>query len=123
MTDKTFDECVEELIEDIKYDYDQYLTERNMDILREKGEPIVKPEGGRKYLKISFSDADGRGTRVWGFIVTADTDKFKQGDILKSKNWHAPATNSARGNIFTDYVIEWTGPLYHGDKRMVGIGE
>ena len=36
----------------------------------------------------------------------------KRGDILKAASWNAPATNKARGNIFEEYTVQWTGPLY-----------
>ena len=63
---------------------------------------------GRKFLKvINISNQD----TVWGFI-NLKHDKFKEGDILKSAGWRAPALNKARGNIFKDYTIAWTGPHY-----------
>ncbi len=71
----------------------------------------LRPDGGRKYLRI-ISDHNG-GARVWGFVVKEDGPKFKKGDILKAASWKAPATNSARGNIFDEeYEVKWTGPLY-----------
>jgi hypothetical protein len=30
---------------------------------------------------------------------------------LMAKSWAAPATNFARGNIFEDYTIRWTGAV------------
>ena len=63
---------------------------------------------GRKFLKvICVSNQD----TVWGFI-NLKHDKFNEGDILKSKGWSGPALNKARGNIFEDYTIAWTGPHY-----------
>ena len=63
---------------------------------------------GRKFLKvINISNQD----TVWGFI-NLKHDKFNEGDILKSKGWSGPALNKARGNIFKDYTIAWTGPHY-----------
>jgi deoxyadenosine/deoxycytidine kinase len=38
-------------------------------------------------------------------------DKMFDGDILMAKSWAAPATNFARGNIFEDYTIRWTGAV------------
>ena len=62
---------------------------------------------GKKYIKII------RENSVWGFIVaTDDHKKFKKGDILKAAGWNAPATNAARGNIFEDFSVAWTGPHY-----------
>ena len=62
---------------------------------------------GKKYIKII------RDNGVWGFIVNTDNDtKFKRGDILKAAGWNAPARNAARGNIFEEYSVAWTGPHY-----------
>ena len=60
---------------------------------------------GKKYVKIISSGS------VWGFINVGNP-KFKKGDILKAAGWSTPALNKARGNIFEDYVIKWTGPCY-----------
>ncbi len=61
---------------------------------------------GKKYIKLV------RGTGVWGFIVKEDGPKFKKGDILKAAGYNAPATNAARGNIFEEFSVAWTGPHY-----------
>ena len=62
---------------------------------------------GKKYIKIL------RNGSVWGFIVNVENDdKFTFGDILKPANHKAPARNKARGNVFTGYQVEWTGPKY-----------
>ena len=61
---------------------------------------------GKKYIKLI------RGGGVWGFIVKEDGPKFKKGDILKAAGYNAPATNKARGNIFEEFSVAWTGPHY-----------
>ena len=62
---------------------------------------------GKKYIKIV------RDNSVWGFIVNTDNDKlFKKGDILKAAGYNAPARNAARGNVFENYSVAWTGPHY-----------
>ena len=62
---------------------------------------------GKKYIKII------RDNGVWGFIVNTDDDKlFKKGDILKAAGYNAPARNAARGNVFGEYNVAWTGPHY-----------
>lgn len=62
---------------------------------------------GNKYIKIV------KGGSVWGFVINTDTDKkFKRGDILKAASWNAPARNAARGNVFTGFKVNWTGPNY-----------
>jgi len=65
---------------------------------------------GRKYDRVVVNQ-NGRDS-VWGFIVKADGDKFKEGDILLAASWASPATNKARGNIFEEYNISWTQPNY-----------
>ena len=60
---------------------------------------------GKKYIKIISNGS------VWGFINLGNP-KFKKGDILKAAGWATPALNKARGNIFEDYVVRWTGPCY-----------
>ena len=62
---------------------------------------------GNKYIKLI------RGGGVWGFIVNTDTDKkFAKGDILMAAGYNAPARNKARGNVFGEYSVAWTGPHY-----------
>lgn len=62
---------------------------------------------GKKYIKIVKEGS------VWGFVVNTTDDKmFRYGDILKAVSWATPARNAARGNVFEDYEVEWTGPRY-----------
>lgn len=62
---------------------------------------------GEKYIKVIS------GSSVHSFIVKGgDGGKFKRGDILKPAGCNAPAKNKARGNIFGEYTIFWTGPKY-----------
>jgi hypothetical protein len=64
---------------------------------------------GSKYIKVIRRDNQ---TSVHSFIVNIyDDDKFKYGDILKASSWNAPARNFARGNIFENYKIRWTGAM------------
>ena len=65
----------------------------------------IEIKEGSKYIRI-LTDSS-----VWGFVNKGNKD-FKVGDILKAKNYRAPALNKARGNIFEDYSIAWTGPHY-----------
>ena len=62
---------------------------------------------GKKYIKLIR-----KNNGVWGFIVKEDGPKFKKGDILKAAGYNAPATNAARGNIFEEFSVAWTGPHY-----------
>ena len=74
--------------------------------LKEYGNNFTISNRGSKYVKLI------NGGSVWGFVVKNDGDKFKRGDILKAASWSTPATNKARGNIFEEYTVQWTGPLY-----------
>lgn len=59
---------------------------------------------GSKYIKVMT------GGSVHSFIVNTDNDpKFRKGDILKAASWSAPARNFARGNVFEEYEVRWTG--------------
>ena len=70
-------------------------------------EDNVEVKYGKKYIKIVKDNG------VWGFIVNTDNDKlFKKGDILKAAGYNAPARNAARGNVFENYSVAWTGPHY-----------
>tara|TARA_B100001113_G_C21078766_1_gene608921 strand:- start:317 stop:730 length:414 start_codon:yes stop_codon:yes gene_type:complete len=74
---------------------------------------------GSKYIRI---DTD---RSVWGFVNKANP-KFEVGDILKAAGYRAPALNRARGNIFREYSVAWTGPHYiagysAGGERKLGL--
>ena len=84
-------------------DYDKFMDSENM--RQEFREGLAYEAGGRKYLKIISKNS------VWGFINLSNP-KFKEGDILKAAGWRTPALNQARGNLFEDYSIAWTGPHY-----------
>ena len=53
---------------------------------------------------------------VHTFIVKEDGvirhKVWKKGDILKPAGYRTPALNKPRGNIFGEYKVRWTGPLY-----------
>jgi|TARA_B110000879_G_C10903472_1_gene405447 hypothetical protein len=74
-------------------------------------------EEGRNYLKLVRSDDQGRSSVV-GFIVkkapkaidNKTNQPFNIGDMLMAAGWSKPATNFARGNLFTGYSnVRWTG--------------
>ena len=104
---------IQELLVAIKTDFIHWATKGGKEELSgyfaekvSKYDDMLEVKEGKKYIKI-ISDRS-----VWGFIVKEDGPKFKKGDILKAAGWNAPATNAARGNIFENYTIKWTGPLY-----------
>ena len=96
-------EAIEKLMTAIKDDYRAHTW---TDWMIERFEDGLTFKEGRKYIKIIE-----RGS-AWGFIVKGEDEKFQVGDILKPANWATPARNAARGNVFEDYTIQWTGPLY-----------
>ena len=63
-----------------------------------------------------FLKANGSGQSVHSFIVKEDKEirrkQWKKGDILMAAGFNTPALNKPRGNIFSEYKIRWTGPLY-----------
>ena len=64
---------------------------------------------GSKYIKIVTNNG---GESVHSFIVNIyHDDKFKYGDILKAASWKTPARNFARGNVFEEYKVKWTGAI------------
>ena len=69
---------------------------------------------GRKFIKI-LTDRS-----VWGF-VNLTHDNFEKGDLLKAAGYNAPALNKARGNIFEDYSVAWTGPHYIAGYSAGGV--
>ena len=96
-------QAIEKLLTAIKDDY----REGNWkDFMIERFENGLSFQEGRKYIKILS------GGSVWGFIVKGEDKKFAVGDILKPAGWATPTRNAARGNIFGDYTIRWTGPEY-----------
>jgi hypothetical protein len=71
-------------------------------------------EIGRKYVHIIMQDTGEntfkqRSSHSW--VMINDDKKFKQGEILKSASWNAPARNFGRGNVLTGEFknIRWCG--------------
>lgn len=86
------------------------------------GEDTVKDEMTEKFCK-SISIKEGQKyykvlteNSVHSFIVKKDSTirgkDFKRGDMLKAASWATPTLNCARGNIFGNYIVQWTGALY-----------
>ena len=107
---------INKLLENIKEDYIKWSTHNGKKEISSYTQGVldnfddnVQVKHGKKYIKI----VGGISSGVWGFIVATDKHpKFKKGDILKAAGYNNPATNAARGNVFEDYTINWTGPLY-----------
>lgn len=105
-------------LEAIKEDYRKWSHNNNLDsvhvVIRDnmykefcEGLEIIQ---GSQYLKVITKNGSSRS--VHSFIVREDGPKFKKGDILKAAGWSVPAKNVARGNIFGQYRILWTGAEY-----------
>lgn len=92
----------------ILQDYDRFNTKKDNPILQEMTDRFrdsLRVDIGSKYAKVVANGS------VHSFIVIKDTPKFKAGDILMARSFNSPATNFARGNIFTrNYpTLSWTG--------------
>lgn len=93
-----------ELLQSIKDDYAKFNSFEKMQKQFNDG---LYYTVGKKYIKI-ITDSGS----VWGFVVVEPDEKFFEGDILMAAGWSKPARNQARGNVFSGYDIEWTGPKY-----------
>jgi len=105
----TMNEAIAALLENIVADYAKFQNWLNRDAAEarvQKFRDAFEVIDGKKYIKIVKEGS------VWGFIVKQDDGKFRAGDILKAASWATPAKNAARGNIFGNYSVAWTGPHY-----------
>tara|TARA_Y100000813_G_C23957159_1_gene255464 strand:- start:79 stop:429 length:351 start_codon:yes stop_codon:yes gene_type:complete len=94
-------------LENIKIDYEKTCSSSQMKQEFNEGLHYAK---GKKYIKVISGDRNGH-KRVHSFISMGD-DRFQEGDILLAASWATPAKNKARGNIYQEYHISWTGPDY-----------
>ena len=131
MTDK-FKFALNKYLAAIKEDYIQWgkpeahLTETERSVRAMSRERFCKSllyQEGKKYIKVleqDFSDPTALMDRVHSFIVLEDSDKFKAGDILMASSYSRPNTKGkspARGNIFEEYKVRWTGALYDDEMK------
>ena len=127
VTETEMKKALDMLIDKIKLDYSMwskkggsdYDTVRN-NMIKEFNDGITMKES-KYYYKI-YS-----GNSIWGFIVKEDKTirgkDWTKGDILKAASYLTPALNKPRGNIFDNYIVKWTGPVYLNDPayyRMIG---
>ena len=98
-----------DLLQSIKDDYAKFNNNENM---RKEFNEGLDYTVGKKYIKIIRYSPNRTFSSVWGFVVVEPDEKFFEGDILMAAGWSKPARNQARGNIFSGYDIEWTGPKY-----------
>ena len=111
----SFDEAMDNLLLQIQVDYDNWGGNRMNRTLNLS----LKP--GRKFIKVVNDNS------VWGFVAKVDGVHkgvpMLKGDILKAASYLTPALNKPRGNIFGNYIVKWTGPVYLNDPayyRMIG---
>jgi|SRR6056300_1510961 hypothetical protein len=111
----SLEQALASYMENIKADYNRWMyvdrSKTSSDTVRsrmvEEFNNDLSYTVGKKYIKVVV------GTRVHSFIVAGDNDKkFRKGDILMAASWAAPAKNKARGNLFENYKISWTGAEY-----------
>ncbi len=100
-------------LEAIKADFRKWSTCKDGSVAQSiLDNSIVRFEAGLKIVETQLYYKVISGSGVHSFIVKVDGPKFKAGDILKAATWKAPAKNQARGNIFGEYRIRWTGAEY-----------
>lgn len=104
---KNLDLCVQEYVAHLQKNYETIASGQFIQFTYEIG---------RKYIHIIMQHHhhfDGtptqRSSHSW--IMINDDKKFKQGDILKSASWRAPARNFSRGNVLCGGYqhIKWAG--------------
>lgn len=113
MSEITYNECLEFLLETFSKDYENHTSSREKKYFTEE----YSVSEGRTYDKIVketvWENGDRSGKSVVGFVVKKATKKFQVGDVLKSASWNSPATNFARASIFDFITVEravrWTG--------------
>ena len=96
---KNLDEGLQEYVAHLTMDYGSHGYTRR----------VFQYEFHRKYVHIISTDDNQRSSHSW--VMINDDKKFKQGDILKSAGWKAPARNFSRGNVLCGGFkhIKWAG--------------
>ena len=75
-------------------------------------EDCLEIKEGKKFIKVIKKNNGVHSFIVKEDFVSTKGVKFNKGDILKAASWNMPAQNAARGNIFGNYIVRWTGALY-----------
>ena len=102
---KNLDLCIQEYVAHLQKDYDSKGSNQFIEF---------HYVTGRKYVHVYMNHVGQfsigqRSSHSW--IMIDDDKKFKQGDILKSASWKAPARNFGRGNVLCGGFkhIRWCG--------------
>lgn len=104
----------------IREDYGCFKTVNTGDKLRDQVKEKMNREfeqsltvtEGKKFIKVTKKDYGVHSFIVKEDFVSTKGVQFRKGDILKAAGYNMPAQNAARGNIFGDYIVRWTGALY-----------
>lgn len=111
---------LEQYLNKIREDYGCFKTVNTGDSIRDQVrekmnrefEDCLEIKEGKKFIKVIKKNNGVHSFIVKENFVNAKGVQFKKGDILKAASWNMPAQNAARGNIFGDYIVRWTGALY-----------
>lgn len=104
--EQSFEESVSSWLQKCQKMVNEYYSEQFSSLQP----PIVKLDGGRKFLRVITESTDAQSGRIstmaFAFIATVDGNtksmgSYQKGDIFKPATWKAPAKH-ARGNLFDD---------------------
>jgi len=105
-----------EISENLNKSIQSYVAHLQSDYDSKGGNQFIEfyYEAGRKYVHVIMNHVGQfsigqRSSHSW--IMIKDDKNFKQGDILKSASWKAPARNFSRGNVLCGGFkhIKWAG--------------
>ena len=113
----SYEQAIDGVLDAIVADYKQWCDGARISNSMDKSWRVKHSKVYSKIIEVR----DGKDSSVHSFVVhTTEHKKFKQGDILMSASWKAPALNRARGNIFDGYSgISWTGAAACGGKAQI----
>lgn len=111
---------LEQYLNKIREDYGCFQTVNTGDSIRDQVrekmnrefEDCLEIKEGKKFIKVIKKNNGVHSFIVKEDFVSTKGVQFRKGDILKAASWNMPAQNAARGNIFGNYVVRWTGALY-----------
>jgi hypothetical protein len=107
-------------LDKIRADYGCFQGTNTGDSVRDQIRDNMKKEfaqslevkEGKKFIKITKKNYGVHSFIVKEDFVSSNGVQFRKGDILKAAGYNMPAQNAARGNIFGNYIVRWTGALY-----------
>jgi hypothetical protein len=111
---------LEQYLNKIREDYGCFKTVNTGDSIRDQVrekmnrefEDCLEIKEGKKFIKVIKKNNGVHSFIVKEDFVSTKGVQFRKGDILKAASWNMPAQNAARGNIFGNYMVRWTGALY-----------